>query len=230
MKHFDDDNYSSSSDDEDDDDKSITSSNDSKSDDEDIHDVDEINLEGGYNDFEDDDDYEHPDDDDNDDNNNNNNDDNNDELNESVNDNADNNDDDDDDEEDEDDSYLQKFNAEINKNYIMDYHPECQIQNFDEVNALTKIVRDSANNIIDDLHKTLPYLTKYEKARILGQRTCQINSGASVFVKVPENVIDGYIIAKMELEQKKIPFIIRRPLCNGASEYWKLSDLEIISF
>jgi DNA-directed RNA polymerase I, II, and III subunit RPABC2 len=84
--------------------------------------------------------------------------------------------------------------------------------------------------IIDDLHKTIPYLTKYEKARILGLRAKQINSGASVFVSVPEKVIDGYLIAELELQEKRIPFIIRRPLPNGGSEYWSIKDLENISF
>jgi DNA-directed RNA polymerase I, II, and III subunit RPABC2 len=95
---------------------------------------------------------------------------------------------------------------------------------------MVKVVRDKDGIIIDDLHKTIPYLTKYERARILGQRAKQINSGAIPFVKVPENVIDGYIIAEIELKQKKIPFIIRRPLPNGGSEYWKVHDLEDISF
>ena len=43
-------------------------------------------------------------------------------------------------------------------------------------------------------------------------------------------IIDGYIIAEEELKQKRIPFIIRRPLPNGGSEYWKLQDLEDISY
>ena len=49
-------------------------------------------------------------------------------------------------------------------------------------------------------------------------------------MRVPENVVDGYIIAELELQQKRIPFIIRRPLPNGGCEYWNLKDLEIISF
>jgi len=28
--------------------------------------------------------------------------------------------------------------------------------------------------------------------------------------------------------ERKIPFIIRRPIPGGGSEYWKLSDLDII--
>lgn len=140
-------------------------------------------------------------------------------------------DDDDEDEEDADgDNYLKKFDTEMNSNYIINYHPECALQNYDEIIAMTKVTRDKDGIIVDDLHKTIPYLTKYEKARILGQRAKQINSGATPFVKVPENIIDGYLIAQMELEQKRIPFIIRRPLPNGGSEYWSLKDLENISF
>jgi len=136
----------------------------------------------------------------------------------------------DDDEEDEDENYLQKFDADVNKNYIMDFHPECVISNYDEIATLTVVTRDNYNIIIDDLHRTAPYLSKYERARILGQRAKQINAGAQAFVKVPEKVMDGYLIAELELLQKTIPFIIRRPLPNGGSEYWKLTDLENISF
>ena len=131
---------------------------------------------------------------------------------------------------DEDDHYLQKFDAEINKNYLVDFHPECTSHNYEEINALSVVTRDKHNNIIDDLHKTLPYLTKYEKSRIIGQRAKQINSGAKTFVKVPENMIDGYLIAEMELIQKRVPFIIRRPIFGGGSEYWSVKDLENIGF
>ena len=136
----------------------------------------------------------------------------------------------DDDDEDDNDYYLQKFDNDLNNNYIVDFHPECSIHNYDEISIFTHVVRDSNNNIIDDLHKTIPFLTKYEKARVLGQRAKQINGGATSFIKVPENVIDGYIIAELELQQKKIPFIIRRPIPGGGSEYWNLRDLEIINF
>ena len=139
----------------------------------------------------------------------------------------------DEDEEDEDNfnsNYLQKFNEAINKNYILDNHPECAVNNYDEINQLTRIVRDKANNIIDDLHRSIPYLTKYERTRVIGQRAKQINAGATAFIKVPEHVIDGYLIAELELVQKRIPFIIRRPIPGGSCEYWNLKDLEIVSF
>ena len=139
-------------------------------------------------------------------------------------------DDDDDDEDEYDESYLQKFDSEITKNYINEYHPECLIHNYDEITKLAIVVRDTTNIIIDPLHKTIPFLTKYERARILGQRAKQIETGARPLVKLPENVIDSYVIAELELQQKRIPFIIRRPIPDGGCEYWNLKDLEMILF
>jgi DNA-directed RNA polymerase I, II, and III subunit RPABC2 len=72
-------------------------------------------------------------------------------------------------------------------------------------------------------------MTKYEKTRVLGQRASQINSGAKPFVPIKNDIIDGYLIAMEELKQKKIPFIIRRPIPNGGFEYWRVADLDIIN-
>ena len=153
----------------------------------------------------------------------------------SVNDNLDDNnsmnyttDDDDDDMDDDDENYLQKITSDMKENIVNQYHPELNSHNYDEITSYTKIVRDNYNNIIDPFHKTIPILTKYEIARILGQRAKQINSGAKAFVEIDKNIHDGYLIASKELQEKKIPFIVRRPLPNGGSEYWKLEDLEII--
>jgi DNA-directed RNA polymerase subunit K/omega len=138
--------------------------------------------------------------------------------------------DDEDDDSDDDMNYLQKFDLDINTNYVSDYHPECQVPNFDEISKLAVVVRDEYNTIIDPLHRTIPYLTKYEKARILGQRAKQIESGSEPFINIPESVIDGHIIAELELQQKRIPFIIRRPIPDGSFEYWHVRDLENIAF
>jgi DNA-directed RNA polymerase I, II, and III subunit RPABC2 len=138
-----------------------------------------------------------------------------------------------DDETDDDEDYLKKFDKEIRKNYLIDFHPEALINNYSEIQSLTQIIRDNRTGIIvDDLHKTIPFLTKYEKTRILGQRAKQINSGAKPYINIDNDeqqpIIDGYLIAQKELELKRLPFIIRRPLPNGGSEYWKLSDLQLI--
>ena len=135
-----------------------------------------------------------------------------------------------DDDEDMDEQYLQKFDNDIKSNYINDYHPECLVHNYEEISRLTVIVMDEYGIVVDPLHRTVPFLTKYEKARVLGQRSKQIETGAKPFIDVPPNIIDGYVIAEMELKQKKIPFIIKRPIPGGAFEYWNLRDLEFIAF
>jgi DNA-directed RNA polymerase subunit K/omega len=132
------------------------------------------------------------------------------------------------DDDDDDESKLKKFDKDLREDYLVNFHPESLIQNYDEIYNLARVVRDANGVIVDSLHRTLPMMTKYEKTRILGQRAKQINDGATPFVKVPENVIDGYLIAIKELEEKKIPFIIRRPLPNRGSEYWMVEDLEIV--
>jgi DNA-directed RNA polymerase I, II, and III subunit RPABC2 len=132
-------------------------------------------------------------------------------------------------EDDDMDKKLKKFDSEVRDEYLANFHPECMMQNYDEIYNLARVVRDDRGIIVDELHKTLPLLTKYERTRVLGQRAKQINDGATPFVKVPEGVIDGYLIALKELEEKKIPFIIRRPLPNRGSEYWHLEDLQIIN-
>ena len=139
-------------------------------------------------------------------------------------------DDDDEDDDEFDDNYLQKFDSELIKNYVDEFHPECLNHNYDEITKLSIVTRNQDGIIVDPIHRTIPYLTKYEKARVLGQRAKQIETGAKPLVKVPENIVDSYIIAELELREKKIPFIIRRPLPSGAFEYWNIKDLEIINF
>ena len=128
----------------------------------------------------------------------------------------------------DDEDYLQKFDENIRKKYIENNHPECLIDNSQLVESLSKITRNNNGIIIDEYHKTLPFLTKYEKTRVIGQRIQQLNNGAKVYIIVSDDIIDNNVIAEMELKEKKIPFIIRRPLPDNSFEYWKLQDLELI--
>jgi DNA-directed RNA polymerase I, II, and III subunit RPABC2 len=138
--------------------------------------------------------------------------------------------DDDDEEEEEEEGYLKKFDKELRKNYLVDFHPEILSHNNIEIQTLSEVIRDPKSGIIiDDLHKTIPFMTKYEKTRILGIRAKQIDSGSKPFIRNSNpTLIDGYAIAQKELENKLIPFIIRRPLPNGGSEFWKIKDLQMI--
>lgn len=134
-----------------------------------------------------------------------------------------------DDEDDDDENYLQKFDQATQQKIIADYHPELLAQNYDEIDVLARVVRDENGNIIDPLHKTVPFLTRYEKARVLGERAKQLNAGGKPFIEVEPTLIDGYLIALKELEAKKIPFIIKRPMPNSGCEFWRLEDLDILA-
>jgi DNA-directed RNA polymerase I, II, and III subunit RPABC2 len=136
--------------------------------------------------------------------------------------------DEEDDDNDDGNNYLRKFETEMHENYIASHHREMMHLNNTEVSALARVVRNTDGAIIDVMHKTMPFLTKYEKTRILGQRAKQLNQGAQPMVPVDKKIIDGYLIAQLELQQKALPFIIRRPLPGGKSEYWRVSDLELI--
>ena len=133
-----------------------------------------------------------------------------------------------DEDEEDDEDYLQKFEKDMQTNVLQSFHPETNNHNYDEVKKLSKVTRDENGMVVDPLHQTLPFLTKYERTRILGQRASQINSGAKPFIPIKVNVIDGYLIAEEELKLKKIPFIIKRPLPNGGFEYWRVSDLDLL--
>lgn len=73
---------------------------------------------------------------------------------------------------------------------------------------------------------TTKYLTKYERARVLGTRALQISMNAPVTVDI-QGETDPLKIAEKELQERKIPIIIRRYLPSGAFEDWKVSELLI---
>jgi DNA-directed RNA polymerases I, II, and III subunit RPABC2 len=129
-----------------------------------------------------------------------------------------------------DDEYKEQDIIEnyIEKDIFQIYHPQIKQINNQELQHLIKITRNEDGLINDENHKTIPILTRYEKSKIIGLRAKQINSGSELFIKASSNIIDGITLATMELKQKKIPFIIRRPLPDGTNEYWNINDLSII--
>jgi DNA-directed RNA polymerase subunit K/omega len=78
---------------------------------------------------------------------------------------------------------------------------------------------------------TRPILTKYEKTSILGQRAQQIVNGSNILIDMKTLKIKNPLeIARKELKEGLIPFIVRRPLPNGTYEDWKVSELKDINF
>lgn len=71
---------------------------------------------------------------------------------------------------------------------------------------------------------TTRYLTKYERARVLGTRALQISMNAPVMVDL-DGETDPLRIAEKELRERKIPIIIRRYLPDGSHEDWSIDEL-----
>ncbi len=108
-------------------------------------------------------------------------------------------------------------------------HPECVLDYIEYViPKVNQSVLPSGGDKVDSNHRTYPFLTLYERTKIIGLRANQLSQGAKPFVSVPEYVTDVRDIARLELEQKRLPFIVKRPLPNGKFEYWRLSDLMLL--
>ena len=81
-------------------------------------------------------------------------------------------------------------------------------------------------DIMKKSNKTKNKLTKYEETKIIGVRCEMLAAGARPLVNVPGHITDVQDIAEMELEERKIPFIIRREI-SGGYEYWKIEDMVV---
>ena len=106
------------------------------------------------------------------------------------------------------------------------YHPECILDYIESVNNKLQILSPGST---DNNHKSQPFLTIFEKTNILGFRANQIAQGARPFIVVPPQITSTLEIAKLELEQRRLPFIVKRPMPDGTYEYFRLSDLMIIN-
>lgn len=94
------------------------------------------------------------------------------------------------------------------------------------------VFRKEVADAISKARITRPYYTKYEYTALLSMRAQQIAEGAKPMV-----VLDGlktsdpmfiWNVARREIEQRKLPFVIRRQLPDGTSEFWSASELEIL--
>lgn len=84
----------------------------------------------------------------------------------------------------------------------------------------------SLENMKKTNNKSVQIMTKYEKARIIGTRATALAYDAPAYVDTTgmKSTID---IAKKELKEKVIPYIIRRKLPNDKYEDWHIKDLII---
>lgn len=121
---------------------------------------------------------------------------------------------------------LYSQHPECKLDYIEDVSTKLQMKNMPGVGSATHIHGEDGDPVdIDKNHRTYPFLTIYEKTRIIGLRANQLSRGATPFVAIPKHMTDVRDIARLEFDQKRIPVFVRRPIPNGSAEYWKLSSL-----
>ena len=109
---------------------------------------------------------------------------------------------------------------------LLQAHPEIQADYIEIINERLLVKNLPVMN--DSNHKTYPFLTQYEKTKILSLRASQLAHNSRPFITVPAHVTDVHEIARLELDAKKIPYIIKRPLPDRTFEYWRLQDLVIL--
>ena len=113
---------------------------------------------------------------------------------------------------------------------LLDQHPEIW-PDYEETILEKLVIRDAyppQDGAKDPAHVTYPFLTLYERTKVLSLRASQLAHGAPPFIDVPEYLTDVYEVAKAELEAKRLPYILKRPLPDGEYEYWRLADLMIL--
>ena len=122
---------------------------------------------------------------------------------------------------DEDNECLYKF---ANKKKYIRNNDEKMIIGYD-FDDDTQIVE---TNVFIEPNKrtTKPWMTKYERVRVLAERSKQISLGAKPMVKNVLNM-NPKEIAKTELEMKVLPFFIIRKLPSGKKEKWDVNELSI---
>ncbi len=130
------------------------------------------------------------------------------------------------------DEYVEDDRKDLGRQ-LLKFHPEIKVDTIESVasNSVLMTIPPSFKNRdgqVDGKHRSVPYLLQYEKTRILGFRTNQLSQGARPYIQVPEHVTNVREIARMELEARRLPIILKRPMPDGSFEYWRLSDLLIL--
>jgi DNA-directed RNA polymerase I, II, and III subunit RPABC2 len=113
------------------------------------------------------------------------------------------------------------------------HHPECRTYYVEAITPKLLLIAappDTPTRVgaPDANHRSNPWISQFERTKILGFRTNQLAQGAKPYVPVPKHVVNTIEIAKMELKERRLPFIISRVMPDGNFEFWRLSDLMIL--
>jgi DNA-directed RNA polymerases I, II, and III subunit RPABC2 len=94
------------------------------------------------------------------------------------------------------------------------------------------IFRQEVVEAIKEPRKTRGFYTKYEYTALVAMRAQQLAEGAKPLVELtglrPSDPLFVWNVAKREIEQRKLPFLVRRQLPDGSAEFWSTQELEIL--
>jgi DNA-directed RNA polymerase I, II, and III subunit RPABC2 len=91
------------------------------------------------------------------------------------------------------------------------------------------------NDVIERIKEprvTQPFFTKYEYTALISARAQQISEGAKPLVSLEglkmSDPMFVWNVAKREVEQRTLPFIIRRQMPDNTAEFWSAQELEVM--
>lgn len=93
--------------------------------------------------------------------------------------------------------------------------------------AFSRIKRKKYEEAKKKIHIGSIFVTRYERARIIGARALQISLGAPILIDIQEIKPEAMLIAEQELIQGILPLTIRRMLPSGEYQDVPLSWLSL---
>lgn len=99
-------------------------------------------------------------------------------------------------------------------------HPEVQ-----------PVFRKEVADAVKQPRRTREFYTKYEFTTLMSTRAQQLADGAKPLVSLDglktSDPMFVWTVARREIEERKLPFMIRRQMPNGTAEYWSAQELEV---
>jgi DNA-directed RNA polymerase I, II, and III subunit RPABC2 len=103
----------------------------------------------------------------------------------------------------------------------IDLHPEVR-----------PVFRSEVAEMVKQPRVTQPYFTKYEYTALIATRAQQLAEGAKPLIDLKglktSDPMFVWTVAKKEIAERKLPYIIRRQLPNNTSEFWSVQEMEIM--
>jgi DNA-directed RNA polymerase subunit K/omega len=94
------------------------------------------------------------------------------------------------------------------------------------------IFRSEVVEAIKKPRTTREFYTKYEYTTLLAIRAQQLADGAKPLVSLDglktSDPLFIWNVAKREIEQRKIPFLVARHMPTGEVEYWSTQEMEMM--